>query len=121
MMIRSLFCGVLVLGVSGFAFTSSAGDGGKSVLAGVDTAQTRVTIRNIDHGEILWDDAYRLTTRQLVTPGRHVVTVVCEFHTAGGIRRLPGQVSLTFQPDTTYRLDARPSADGEGCGVSVHS
>lgn len=118
-MIRSIACGVIILGVTGFAFTSSAGNNGKASLAGADTEQLKIKIRSVDQGEILWDNDYQLHTHYDLNPGRHVVSVLCEFGPAHDARRLPGQLSLDLQPNTTYRLSGRPSSDGKSCGISV--
>lgn len=118
-MIRHIVGVMLVLGATGTVFTTPSEHDGKAILAGADTATQRVRIRNIDHGEILWDSSYRLRSRQAVKAGRHVVTVLCEFGRQQAGEALPGQISMRLQPNTTYRLEARPSMDGKSCGVSV--
>ncbi len=86
-------------------------------IEGEDTLATRVMIRTIDDGEVLWVGQYRLGTTAAVPPGPHTIGVMCEFRAAWGSQITPGKVSLTAEAGRTYRLTAEQTAGD--CRVTV--
>lgn len=115
---QAALCAAVLLAIVPMPMAHAA-DGAASNLSGTDGGDMRVLIRKIDDGDILWVGGYNLGTKAKITPGQHVVSVMCEFHFSGGSELKPGTLSLTVEPGKDYALAGAQSADGNSCTVTA--
>ncbi len=114
----AFFIGVVLLFADSIG-NALAADDMVSILAGKNTKDLRVLIRNIDGGEVLWAKNYTLDTQASIQPGPHQVSVMCEFRHSWGNELLPGNVSLQVEANKTYVLSGIASTDGKTCVVAA--
>ncbi len=108
---------ILALGLG--AGAPCAADGGTVRLVGADTANSKLLIRMIDDGDILWVGKYQLGTRASTTPGPHRVNVMCQFIDPLFTEYKPGNVAIDGKDGETIELSGTPSKDGRSCEVTA--
>jgi hypothetical protein len=88
-----------------------------SLLVGADSSSARVRIKSVDNGPTLWASRGELTTRATITPGRHMIEVVCE--SEGALHFAPGAVIIDVLPGHTYDLTGSMGPGATRCNVSA--
>lgn len=82
---------------------------GRSLVRGETTSGSRVLIRSVDDGEVLWMRGYSLGDRVWLEPGNHKVSVMCVNDTASGSDMGGTEVKINVQSGAEYLIKARPS------------
>ena len=93
---------------------------GRVLIQGGSKYGTKVLIRSIDDGDILFIHSYELGDRAWVDPGEHDISVMCNSSFPGGYTLAPGDITFEAKPNFDYTI--RPaSAHGESrrCSIEV--
>jgi hypothetical protein len=96
-----------------------ADDAGTAQLIGAASAGTRILIRKIDDGPILWDAPGKPATHASVAAGRHSVSVMCQVTKSGASMMVPGQLSLDAEAGRIYDVSGEVIANSLRCDVSA--
>jgi hypothetical protein len=81
---------------------------GRSLVKGETTPGSRVLIRSVDDGEILWQRGYSLGDRVWLEPGHHKVSVMCVNDRTSGSDMGGTEVKINVQSGAEYLIKARP-------------
>lgn len=81
---------------------------GRSLVQGETTSNSRVLIRSVDDGAVLWMRGYNLGNKVWLEPGNHKVSVMCVNDTAYGSNMGGTEVKVQVQPGAEYLIKARP-------------
>lgn len=81
---------------------------GRSLVRGETTSNSRVLIRSVDDGEVLWMRGHSLGDKVWLEPGHHKVSVMCVTDTAFGSDMGGTEVKVHVQSGVEYLIKARP-------------
>ena len=80
----------------------------RALVRGVATGNTRVLIRSVDGGEVLWTGGYRLGDKVWLQPGRHRLALMCETRDSRQRIVKGAEVELEVEAGYTYSLSVNP-------------
>lgn len=103
--ITALASGVSCTGSLPAAYSNAPG---RALVQGETTSSSRVLIRSVDDGEVLWMRGYNLGNKVWLEPGHHKVSVMCVNDTANGSNMGGTEVKVNVQAGAEYLIKARP-------------
>ncbi len=78
-----------------------------------------IYIRQVDDGELLWTEPFKMGTTATVPTGIRNIKVMCEISTTYGKILLPGKTEIDVKTGNTYNITGKPDNNQKNCILKI--